>query len=97
MRRNTYIRLNNKSMPVVFTRKSRENAVLNFQDNVLFILETIESLVEDQKVIIRNPAFDYDLTVLVSSETEEIVVLNFEDINERRKADIIFELDSFIM
>lgn len=89
--RNTYIKINGKSLPVIFTRKSRENAVLNFQDNVLFVLETIESLVEDQKVIIRNPAFDYDLTVLVSSETEEAVVLNFEDINERRQADIVFE------
>ena len=89
--RNTYIKINGKSLPVIFTRKSRENAVLNFQDNVLFVLETIESLVEDQKVIIRNPAFDYDLTVLVSSETEEVVVLNFEDINERRQADIVFE------
>ena len=89
--RNTYIRINNRSMPVVFTRKSRENAVLNFQNNILFVLETIESLVEDQKVIIRNPAYDYDLTVLASSETEEVVVLNFEDINERRQADIVFE------
>lgn len=94
--RNTYIRFNNKSMPVVFTRKSREHAVLNYVSNVLFVLETIESLVEDQKVIIRNPAFDYDLTVLVSSETEEVVVLNFEDINERRQADIVFELGSLI-
>jgi len=90
--RNTYIKINGKSLPVIFTRKSRENAVLNFQDNVLFVLETIESLVEDQKVIIRNPAFDYDLTVLVSSKTEEVVVLNFEDIIEERQADIVFEL-----
>jgi hypothetical protein len=94
--KNTYIRFNGKSMPVVFTRRAKENAVLNFQDNVLFVLETIESLVEDQKVIIRNPAFDYDITVLVSSETEDVVVLNFEDINERRKPNIVFELDSFI-
>lgn len=93
MRRNTYyIRINNRSMPVVFTRRSKENAVLNFKDNILFVLEAIEHLVEDQKVIIRNPAYDYDLTVLVSSETEEIVVLNFEDIIEERRADIVFEL-----
>ena len=92
MRRNTYIRFNNRSMPVVFTRRAREG--LNFIDNVLFVLETIESLIEDQKVIIRNPAFDYDLSVLVSSETEEIVVLNFEDINEKREADIIFSLSA---
>lgn len=90
--RNTYIRINNRSMPVVFTRKSRVNAVLNFKDNVLFVLETIESLIEDQKVIIRNPAYDYDLTVLVSSVSEEVIVLNFEDINEKREADIIFSL-----
>lgn len=94
MRNTYYIRLNNKSMPVVFTRQAREHAVLNFQNNVLFVLETVESLVEDRKVIIRNPAFDYDLTVLVSSETEEVVVLNFEDINEKREADIIFSLSA---
>lgn len=94
--RNTYIKINGKSLPVIFTRKSRENAVLNFQDNVLFVLEAIESLAEDRKIIIRNPAFDYDLTVLVSSETEEVVVLNFEDINERRQANIVFELGSLI-
>lgn len=93
--RNTYIRINNRSMPVVFTRKSRVNAVLNFKENVLFVLETIESLIEDQKVIIRNPAYDYDLTVLVSSVSEEVIVLNFEDINEKREADIIFSLSAF--
>lgn len=93
--RNTYIRINNRSMPVVFTRQAKKHAVLNFADNVLFVLETIESLIENQKVIIRNPAYDYDLTVLVSSETEEIVVLNFEDINEKREADIIFSLSAF--
>ena len=92
--RNTYfITINNRSMPVVFTRRAREHAVLNFTSNVLFVLEeTLESLVEDRKVIIRNPAYDYDLTVLVSSVTEEVVVLNFEDINERRQADIVFSL-----
>jgi hypothetical protein len=94
--RNTYIKINGKSLPVIFTRKSRENAVLNFQDNVLFVLETIESLVEDQKVIIRNPAFDYDLTVLVSSTTEEVVILNFTDINEKQKPDIVFSLNMLI-
>lgn len=95
--RNTYIRINNRSMPVVFTRKSRMNAVLNFKDNVLFVLETIESLIEDQKVIIRNPAYDYDLTVLVSSVSEEVIILNFEDINEKREADIIFSLSVFAL
>lgn len=96
MRNTYYIRINNRSMPVVFTRQARKHAVLNFADNVLFVLETIESLlVEDKKVIVRNPAYDYDLTVLVSSETEEIVVLNFEDINEKREADIIFSLSAF--
>ena len=94
MRNTYYIRINNRSMPVVFTRKSREHAVLNFADNVLFVLETIESLIENQRVIIRNPAYEYDLTVLVSSETEEVVVLNFEDINEKREADIIFSLSA---
>jgi hypothetical protein len=94
--RNTYIKINGKSLPVIFTRKSRENAVLNFQDNVLFVLETIESLVKDQKVIIRNPAFDYDLTVLVSSTTEEVVILNFTDINEKQKPDIVFSLNMLI-
>jgi hypothetical protein len=94
--RNTYIKINGKSLPVIFTRKSRENAVLNFQDNVLFVLETIESLVEDQKVIIRNPTFDYDLTVLVSSTTEEVVILNFTDINEKQKPDIVFSLNMLI-
>lgn len=94
--RNTYIKINGKSLPVIFTRKSRENAVLNFQDNVLFVLETIESLVEDQKVIIRNPAFDYDLTVLVSSTTEEVVILNFTDINEKQEPDIVFSLNMLI-
>lgn len=87
-----YIKFNKKSMPVVFTRRARENAALNFVDNILFVLETVESLIEDKKVVIRNPAYDYDLTVLVSSETEEIVVLNFEDIIEERRADIVFEL-----
>ncbi len=92
MRNTYYIRFNDKSMPVVFTRRSRENAVLNFKDNILFVLETIESLIENQRVIIRNPAYDYDLTVLVSSVTEEVVVLNFEDINKKREADIVFSL-----
>lgn len=90
-----YINFNKKNMPVIFTRRARKNAALNFKANILFVLETIEPLVvEDKKIIVRNTAFDYDLTVLVSSETEEIVVLNFEDINEKREADIIFSLSA---
>lgn len=92
--RSTYIRINNRSMPVVFTRRARENAALNFVDNILFVLETVESLVEDKKTVIRNLAFDYDLVVLVSSETEEIVLLNFLDISEKRQPDIVFSLSA---
>lgn len=94
---NTYIKINGKSLPVIFTRRARNNAALNFKANIIFVLETIESLVEDKKIIIRNPAYDYDITVLVSSETEEIIILNFEDIDERRQAvDIVFDLGSLI-
>jgi hypothetical protein len=96
--KNTYVKINGKSMPVVFTRRARENAVLNFQDNVLFVLEACgDSLIEDKVLLIRNYGFDYDLKVLISSDTEEIVVLDFKDINERIVPDIDFSLESMLL
>lgn len=91
-----YIKVKGKSMPVIFTRRAKEAAALNFLENILFVIETCGSLLEDRVMSIRNRAFDYDMLVLLSTETDEIVVLGFSDINERHKIDIDFSLDMLI-
>lgn len=90
---NTYIKVNNKSLPVIFTRKSRSKGALNFMNNILFVLEEIgSSLKEDTIMGVRNQAFGYDLLVLLASDTDELVLLDFEDIDENHKVDIDFQL-----
>lgn len=90
---NTYIKVNNKSLPVIFTRKSRSKGALNFMNNILFVLEEIgSSLKEDTIMGVRNQAFGYDLLVLLASDTNELVLLDFEDIDENHKVDIDFQL-----
>lgn len=90
---NTYIKVDNKSLPVIFTRKSRSKGALNFMDNILFVLEEIgSSLKEDTIMGVRNQAFGYDLLVLLASDTNELVLLDFEDIDENHKVDIDFQL-----
>lgn len=97
MRRNTYIKVNNKSLPVVFTRKAKDNGALNFMDNILFVLETCGSLLVEDKVMgVRNSAFDYDLLVLLSSDTNEIVLLDFRECHENHKVDIDFDLEAML-
>lgn len=90
---NTYIKVDNKSLPVIFTRKSRSKGALNFMNNILFVLEEIgSSLKEDTIIGVRNQAFGYDLLVLLASDTNELVLLDFEDIDENHKVDIDFQL-----
>ena len=94
---NTYIKVNNKSLPVIFTRKSRSKGALNFMDNILFVLEEIgSSLKEDTIMGVRNQAFGYDLLVLLASDTDELVLLDFEDIDENHKVDIDFQLSMIV-
>ena len=94
---NTYIKVNNKSLPVIFTRKSRSKGALNFMDNILFVLETCGSLLVEDKVMgVRNSAFDYDLLVLLSSDTNEIVLLDFRECHENHKVDIDFDLEAML-
>lgn len=96
--RNTYITVNGKSMCVVFSRRAKENGISSFRDNILFVLETcLEYFPEkfsSQYIIIRNRGFDYDIKVTISSEPEEIVVLNFTDIREDVVPDIDFNLSA---
>lgn len=90
---NTYIKVNGKSLPVVFTKKSRNKGALNFMDNILFVLEEVGSCLKEDTIMgVRNQAFGYDLLVLLATDTEELVLLDFEDIDERHRVDIDFEL-----
>lgn len=91
----TYIKVNGKEYQVVVTRKARNNAALNFIDNICFVLEASErQLVEDRVISIRNAVFDYDMLVLLSSETGDAVIIGFTDIYMSHRIDIDFSLDT---
>jgi len=89
----TYVRICESSYPLVVTRRARNNAALNFLDNIRFVLEASEKNIQNDKPLwLRNSAFDYDLRLLLSSETEEMVLLDFSDIEASRNIDIDFSL-----
>lgn len=76
---------------VVFTRRARENAVLNFKENLLFVLDTLVDRLPANKIIgIRNEGFEYDILVLKDDITKDLVVLSFEEIHPRHQVDILF-------
>lgn len=91
----TYVRICESSYPLFVTRKARNNAALNFLDNIRFVLETSERKIQKDKPLwLRNAAFDYDLRILLSTETEEMVLLDFSDISEERDVTINFSLSA---
>lgn len=86
-----YVRVTGKERELVFSRKAKNNAALNFADNIVYVLEEIgDMLREDEIMSVRNSAFDYDMLILVSSETGDVVVLDFRDVNMGRRVDIDF-------
>lgn len=86
-----YVRILGMERELVFSRKARNNAVLNFADNIVYVLEEIGDMLEEDKIMsVRNSAFDYDMLILVSSETGDVVVLGFSDVNMRHRIDIDF-------
>jgi len=91
--KSTYVKICESNYPLFVTRKARNNAALNFLDNICFVLEANEKRIQKDKPLwLRNSAFDYDLRLLFSSETEELVLLDFTDVEERRRVDIDFSL-----
>ena len=57
----------------------------------MYVLEEIGDMLEEDKIMsVRNLAFDYDMLILVSSETGDVVVLGFSDVNMRHRIDIDF-------
>lgn len=86
-----YVKILKKERELVFSRKAKNNAALNFADNIVYVLEEIGDLLrEDEIMSVRNSAFDYDMLILVSSETGDVVVLDFRDVNMGRRVDIDF-------
>jgi len=93
MKKSTYIKINGKEYDVIVSRKARNNAALNFFDNICFVLEASEhQLVEDKVFSIRNAAFGYDMLVLLSSETDDAIIIGFADIEDYHRIDIDFNL-----
>lgn len=93
--KSTYVRICDSSYPLVITRRARNNAAVNFLDNICFALEASErNIQKDKPIWLRNAAFEYDLKVLLSSETEEIVLLDFSDISEERNIALNFSLSA---
>lgn len=93
MRRRTYVKVNGKDYSLVISKKARNNAAYNFIDNLCFVLEALDFIELDKVYSVRNSAFDYDCLILLASDTEDAVILDFNDINERRKIDIDFSTD----
>lgn len=89
----TYVKICENNYPLCVTRRARDKAALNFLDNICFVLEESERKIQKDKPLwLRNAAFDYDLRLLLSSETEEMVLLDFSDIIEERDVAINFSL-----